>query len=100
MMLKHNGKLLLVLFLILIGSALLISAVPRAAAEIQASDLSWNVVANGGATMSSASYTIMATAGQPAVGEMSSANHSLLAGYWTGLVSYLEEIFLPLILAK
>ena len=62
---------------------------------VQASDLSWNVVASGGTTMSSSSYTLMGTTGQPAAGETVGTNYSLLGGYWADFRTFLSEAFLP-----
>ncbi len=98
---KQNGKLLLlVLVVILLGWLALTLAAPPAAAgpqAVQAVDLSWNVVANGGTTMSSASYTIMSTSGQPAAAESASGSYSLISGYWAGLRAFISDLFLPVV---
>jgi hypothetical protein len=92
---QNSVLLLLVVAAVLFGWIVLTLAVPRAAADPQAVDLTWNVVANGGATMSSASYTLLSTSGQPAAGEIAGSSYSLISGYWADLRTFLQEIFLP-----
>ena len=99
--LKQNGKLLLlVAAAILLGWIVLTLSVPSTAAgpqAVQTFDLSWNAVANGGTTMSSASYTLLSTSGQPLAGESAGSSYTLLSGYWADLRSFIWEIFLPAI---
>lgn len=96
---KQNGKLLLlVLVVILLGWLALTLAAPPAAAgpqTAQAVNLSWNVVANGGSTMSSTSYTIVSTSGQPVAAESASGSYSMISGYWAGLRAFISDVFLP-----
>jgi hypothetical protein len=97
--LKQNGKLLLlVVAVVLLGWIVLTLSVPQTAAgpqAVQTSDLSWNVVANGGTTMSSASYTLLSTSGQPVAGESAGGSYTLISGYWADLRTFISEIFLP-----
>jgi ABC-type nitrate/sulfonate/bicarbonate transport system permease component len=101
LILKQNGKLLLlVTAVILLGWIILTLSVPRTAAgpqAVQTFDLSWNAVANGGTTMSSSSYTLLSTSGQPVTGESAGAGYTLISGYWTGLRTFISEIFLPIV---
>jgi hypothetical protein len=60
-------------------------------------DLSWDVIGNGGTTMSSGSFTMMSTTGQAVTGEASSANITLLSGYWQGATDFIREVLLPII---
>ena len=98
---KQNGKLLLIIAaVILLGWIVVSLSVPRTAAgpqAVQTSDLSWNVVANGGTTMSSSSYTLLSTSGQSAAGESSGGSYTLISGYWTDLRTFIAEIFLPVV---
>ena len=99
--LKQNGKLLLlVAAVVLLGWIVLTLSVPSTAAgpqAVQTFDLSWNAVANGGTTMSSTSYTLLSTSGQPVVGESAGAGYTLISGYWTDLRTFIAEIFLPIV---
>ena len=98
---KSNG-----IFLLLAAAAailvviVVLLAAPSAIAgpgAAQATDLSWNVVASGGAAMSSASYQIVGTAGQPAAGPLSSSSYSLFSGYWQDLGEAVNQLLLPLL---
>ena len=99
--LNQNRKIiLLVVAAFLLVWIILTVSLPRAAASpqaVQTFDLSWNAVANGGTTMSSASYTLLSTAGQPLAGESAGSSYTLLRGYWADLRSFIWEIFLPTI---
>jgi len=104
-MLKRRRKYTawLVIGVGVIGAGMLLALLVTAAlAEpLSASDsfeITWDVIANGGTTMSSASYTLVSTSGQAYVGETSSANYSLTSGFWSYWVHYVRDIFLPLIL--
>jgi ABC-type nitrate/sulfonate/bicarbonate transport system permease component len=59
--------------------------------------ITWDVVANGGTTMTSSSYTLLSTTGQAVAGEATGTNYSLLSGYWQGIREFLYKIFLPII---
>ena len=87
----------------LVGAWVLLALLATAASAepLSASDsfaITWDVIANGGTTMSSTSYTLVSTSGQAYVGETSSANYSLYSGFWSYWVSYVRDVFLPLIL--
>ena len=97
------------MFLLLLLAALLVLAIaillatPTAMAgpgSVQAYEVPWDVVASGGATMSSASYTIMGTAGQPAAGPSSSSSYELLSGYWQALEELMRQVFMPIQLGQ
>jgi hypothetical protein len=63
-----------------------------------AHDLSWHVVAAGGAGMASGGHRVNGTLGQLAIGPAQGAEHGLCAGYWCGVrreVGY--SIYLPLL---
>jgi len=96
---KQNGKLLLlVVAAVLLIWIILTLSLPRAVASpqvVQTFDLSWNVLANGGTTMSSASYTLHSTSGQPIAGESAGSSYTLISGYWTDLRTFISEIFVP-----
>ena len=79
--------------------ALLVTA--ATAEPLSASDsfeITWDVIANGGSTMSSDSFNLVSTSGQAYVGETSSASYSLTSGFWSYWVSYVRDVFMPLIL--
>jgi len=91
------GLLLVVLlFGLAVVAALALPAGPSAAAAPP--DLSWQVIAAGGATLSSANYTMLSTAGQPVAGTATNANYSLLSGYWYGFQEFVRTILLPVLL--
>lgn len=81
----------------LVALALILPA--PAAASPAATDLTWQVIASGGQTVSSPSYTLLSTAGQPVAGPSSSTSYSLLSGYWQTFQAAVREIFLPIQLA-
>jgi hypothetical protein len=59
-------------------------------------NINWNVVAGGGNVMSSASYTLKSTVGQPIVGSFSGPTYSVRNGFWQDFLNQLKT-FLPLI---
>lgn len=99
------SALLMVVLVVLSGIWMIFNlGVPYATAESGETavvDVSWEVVANGGTTMSSSSFVLLSTTGQPVVGEASSTSYSLMSGYWTGIVMDIEkfigEILLPIV---
>lgn len=62
-----------------------------------ATDLTWHVIASGGQTMSSGSYSVLSTVGQPVTGPSASDNYNVLSGYWYGIQEFLRNIFLPIV---
>lgn len=91
MKIKRWPILLIVLVLITLA------AVP-ALAETNSYDLTWWTVDSGGAiNLTSGSYTLSGTAGQPDTGEFSKGDYDLLSGFWAGIQAYLRN-FLPLII--
>ena len=96
----HKWKRLLLISLVLVLALLLVAAVAALALEPAApaaTTMTWDVVASGGATLSSSSYTMLSTAGQPVTGTMSGDNYSLLSGYWQGLQEIVRNLFMPFI---
>jgi hypothetical protein len=61
--------------------------------------LDWYVVSGGGGPMESASYLMRSTAGQGGIGQASSTNYRLSAGYWYAPVAEVgNDVYLPIIL--
>jgi hypothetical protein len=57
--------------------------------------INWSVVAGGGNAMSSPSFVLLGTSGQPAIsGDLTSAGFRLSAGYWSGATPWMRN-FLP-----
>ncbi len=56
--------------------------------------LNWNVAATGGGTISSASYKLTSTIGQPTTAVSSGANYEVRSGFWQ---EFIYRLFLPLI---
>ncbi|HIC95879.1 TPA: hypothetical protein EYP12_04530, partial [Candidatus Bipolaricaulota bacterium] len=69
------------------GSLLAVSLLTAAAlaAPVADFDLWWHVIAGGGGRSASVSYAVSGSAGQPAVGTLSSADFRLGAGFWPGI---------------
>lgn len=65
-----------------------------------AAGLNWQVVASGGQTMSSLSYTLLSTTGQPVTGAASGGGYSMLSGYWYGFQEFVRTILLPFIVGS
>ena len=89
--LRSIGAMALALLaLVAISSAVL--------AQVSANhDLSWHVIAGGGGRMESGSHTLAGTAGQPAIGLMAGAGHTLCSGFWCGVEAE-YRVYLPLVL--
>lgn len=92
----------LVLIGLVIGLLLFVAAVVAALAlepaVPAAADLSWQVIAAGGSTMSSSSYTLLSTTGQPVAGTVSGTDHTLLSGYWYGFQQFVWTVLLPVVM--
>lgn len=84
--------------LLLLFAGAVVAALALEPAAPAAADLSWQVIAAGGATMSSSSYTLLSTTGQPVAGAVSGANHSLLSGYWYGFQEFVRTVLLPILI--
>ena len=61
-------------------------------------DLTWNVIAGGGGTSTSANgvYSLSGTIGQAAAGPLSGSPYTLNGGFWNDALNVLK-LFLPLI---
>lgn len=94
---KRLALAALVIGLLLFTGAV-VAALAFEPAAPSATDLGWQVVAAGGSTMSSSSYTLLSTTGQPVAGTASSSGYSMLSGYWYGFQTFVREVFLPIIL--
>jgi hypothetical protein len=92
----------LTLIVVVVAAILFVAAVVAALALEPAApaqtDLSWQVIANGGATMSGPSYTLMSTTGQPVAGMATGGDHTLLSGYWYGFQTFIRNLFMPFII--
>jgi hypothetical protein len=73
--------------LIVIGTLVAVSLVAAGAlaASLAEFDLGWHVIAGGGGRSSSVDYALDGSVGQPAVGELSSGDFRLGAGFWPGV---------------
>lgn len=80
---------------------LLLLAVSQVAAQKSPKsdyELTWSVVGGGGyITSVDGTYSLGATAGQPATGALSNGDYSLQSGFWVGAM-YDTIISLPLIM--
>lgn len=100
---KRFYMALLVIGVLSIGAVVLLAfsvmgAVAEPLPDSPSFSFTWDVVGSGGTTMSSASYTVLSTSGQAAVGETSSTGFTLQSGYWAGIKEWIYEIFLPLLM--
>jgi hypothetical protein len=91
-------------WLILAGSLAAVWVLAMATMAASATDFSlvWRVIPGGGGHSSSADYVLDGSAGQPAVGGLSSAGYRLGAGYWQAIAAPSPppgyEIHVPIIL--
>ena len=92
---RSSFVVLLVVALLLVVAV--VAALALEPAAPMATDLSWQVIASGGQTMSGPSFTMLSTAGQPVAGAAGSANHTLLSGFWYGLQETVRQLLLPFI---
>ena len=60
-------------------------ATAAVAASLDGFDLRWHAITGGGGRSSSAGYVVHGSAGQAAVGALSSASYRLGAGFWHGV---------------
>lgn len=98
---KWKRLLLIVLVIgLLLFAVAVVAALALEPAAPTATDLSWQVVAGGGQTMSSSSYTLLSTAGQPVAGTASGGNYSVLSGYWYGFQEFVRTLLLPFIVGS
>ena len=87
-------SILLYLYLILLVLGL---TSPVMAETSDTYDLSWWTVDGGGANaLTSGSYTLSGTIGQPDAGSLSAGDYSLAGGFWAGILARLQN-FLPMI---
>ena len=80
---------------ILLCSLILVFAVSTVLAQGGGFDLSWNVLAPGGAA-SGGAYTLNSAIGQPFAGSAGAGSYSLCAGYLCGVPSE-AHIYLPVV---
>lgn len=59
--------------------------------------LNWDVAANGGSVMESASFSMYSTTGQNVTTTMSGSTYTLKNGFWYGVFENIYDIFLPII---
>ena len=89
---KNKAKIValtVVLFLVLVSTSSAGSSTQYA--------IEWDVVSAGGTPMTSSTYGLVGTIGQPAQGVSSSSSYVLCAGYWCGIdADY--KIYLPFVL--
>ena len=60
--------------------------------------LDWYTIDGGGGTSSGGDYALSGTIGQPDAGEMSGGDYAVSGGFWSRFVSWVYELFLPLIM--
>jgi len=60
--------------------------------------LDWYTIDGGGGTSTGGDYSLSGTIGQPDAGEMSGGDYAVSGGFWGRFVSWLYELFLPLIM--
>jgi hypothetical protein len=90
-------RFLLGLIVIIVILTAATSAFPIAAQSGGGYDLTWNVLAGGGATsLGGGAYTLSGTLGQPAAGTQSQAPYNLLGGFWIDFFGY--RLYLPMIM--
>jgi hypothetical protein len=63
-------------------------------------DLSWNVIASGAETLSSAHFELSSTTGQPSTGLKNSPHNRICTGFWCGIVDFFLNSFLPIVMKQ
>lgn len=94
---KRFAVIALLLVVLLMAGAV-VAALAMEPAAPSANSIDWQVIASGGATMESASFTMFSTTGQPVAGTASSSGFTVLSGYWTGFQTFIRNVFLPVIM--
>lgn len=94
---KRFAVIALLLVVLLMAGAV-VAALAMEPAAPAATGLNWQFIASGGATMESASFTMLSTTGQPVAGMTSGTNYSVLSGYWYGFQEFVRNVFLPIIM--
>jgi len=91
------NRLTYFLLLLLVAGAL-VGATGAGAQTSPGHDLSWHVVAAGGAPMAGAGHRVNGTLGQPAIGPAAGPAHGAGLGYWYGLPQETGfKVYLPLV---
>ena len=84
--------------IVFLGLALLLLGGVAWAQVSPGHDLSWHVIASGGAAMASVGHRVNGTLGQLAIGPAGTAGHTLHSGYWQPLSPAAGwRTFLPLV---
>ncbi len=89
-----------IIVLVLLAGAAWAQVSPNASAPLSAShDLSWHVLAAGGAPLASAGHRVDGTLGQLAIGRVGGTGHTLYSGYWhpSPVAGGSFDIFLPVV---
>lgn len=84
---KWKRLALVALMVLALGLVGVVVAAPLYEPAAPAADyaVNWQVLANGGQTLSGGSYRMESTIGQPVVGEMSGGGYKLGNGFWYGV---------------
>ena len=85
-------KTLFVVALVVLVALVAVVAVTASPAAPLQDAITWQVVASGGSAMSSSTYTLISTAGQPAIGPSQSSNYSVMSGFWQALSRLLMPV--------
>ncbi len=94
---KRKLFFIVLTLLILIALTTSQNIMPASAQSGGGYDLTWNVIASGGATFSAGgNYSLGGTIGQADAGTMSGGKYSLIGGFWVDFLG--NHIELPLIL--
>jgi hypothetical protein len=83
-----------ILVLVLVGSLMVVSIVLAAPAAI---DLGRTVIGGGGGHSEAGIYSLDGTIGQAVVGKQNNAPFHLCSGFWCGLGTTAQNIYLPLV---
>jgi hypothetical protein len=65
--------------------------------ESESYGLEWNVTASGGSSITSSSYRLSSTIGQPVTGDFNSPSFEHRAGYWQ---EWLYRLLMPVIIRE
>lgn len=93
---KRFGAIALLVAVLILAVAVF-AALAMEPTAVDAFGIDWKVLASGGTTMSSTSYTMLSTTGQALVGTSSGPSYTVHSGYWYGLMEIVRHLFMPFV---
>lgn len=91
-------KLKRTIVLIAVVAAMLVLASAALAQSGGTFNLTWNTIDGGGGRVTSASYSMEGSIGQPDAGQIASGSYSLMSGFQIQTAAASYDVYLPVIL--